>query len=195
MAHRRGSRRRWLLEGSWIFGVWLAGALVFYRAQWTSGFKWALLLFSTYYTGWFSTLAIGIALVLLVIVGLGPLIREAIALRKRRTSVICGCAGLAAGLIPFARTYLPAGQPTTYALAMHYAGRGRDLANVGQANLIWSELLKPALKARAPSGPSGPCRSWPFYPGGMSTGRRNQLRSLTLKGRYAVSLGHSPLLQ
>ena len=30
-----------------------------------------------------------------------------------------------------------------------YAGRGRDLANVGQGNLIWSELLKPALEARA----------------------------------------------
>jgi hypothetical protein len=309
VTHRRGSRRRWLLEGSWTFGVWLVGALVFYRAQLTSGFKWlrgdpadtvlaaylcehwfrvfhgqaswlspsffyplkgvlgwsdtfflyeifyaplrllgcdmflalqltvilfslvgfasfvylvrlgfgtplpaalvcgliftfsnalwvhsvhvqltgvylvpaiflvgwlgwraaagrrvwlgalltgaagllwALLLFSAYYIGWFSTLAVGIALVFLVIMGRGPLIREAIAaLRKRRTAVVCGCAGLVAGLIPFARTYLPARHPTTYASALHYAGHVRDLANVGQGNIIWSELLKSTLKARA----------------------------------------------
>ena len=39
VAHRAPSRQL-PVDGLWIFGAWLVGALVFFREQWDSSFKW-----------------------------------------------------------------------------------------------------------------------------------------------------------
>jgi hypothetical protein len=115
----------------------------------TTGLLWALLLYSTYYIGWFATLGIGVAGVLLLLVGGRPLIRRAASgVRAAWVPIAWGLSGFALGLIPFLLTYLPVRHPTSYSDAMAYSESLRDLGNVGPGNVFWSHLLGPVLGTR-----------------------------------------------
>ena len=100
----------------------------------------ALLFYSTYYVAWFSALAAGVALVALLIAGRTRRVLRAAGESGR---ALAGAAvGFGAGIIPFLVTYLPArSHHLTYAQTIGYAGRLRDVVNVGGGNLVWSRLL------------------------------------------------------
>ena len=117
----------------------------------TAGLLWALLLYSTYYVGWGSTLALALSLGLVFITGGRSLVaRAASQARAAWRWLSCLALGFVVGLIPFARTYLPARHPTSYHVAMQYAARPRDLINLGSNNLLWSHLAASVDKARLP---------------------------------------------
>jgi hypothetical protein len=114
-----------------------------------TGLLWALLLYSTYYVGWFSTLAVGVGVVLLLIVGRMSFIRQAVSeVRASWTWMACGIVGLVVGFIPFARTYLPVHHQTSYGQVMTLTGHWPDVANVGAGNLFWSHLLAHSFGVR-----------------------------------------------
>ncbi len=110
-----------------------------------AGLLWSLLLYSTYYIGWFSSLALGLVVVLLLLIGGGSFIGQAwAALRAAGTTIGWGCLGLAIGLIPFARTYLPVRHANSYGDVI--TGDLRDLFNVGYGNVLWSHALASTFK-------------------------------------------------
>lgn len=100
----------------------------------------ALLFYSTYYVAWFSALAVGVVLVALLIAGRA---RRVLRAAGESSRALAGAAvGFVAGIIPFLVTYLPArSHHLTYAQTIGYAGRLRDVVNVGGGNLIWSRVL------------------------------------------------------
>jgi hypothetical protein len=115
-----------------------------------AGLLWALILYSTYYVGWFSTLGLVIVAILLMLVGGMPFIRRALSdLRAGSVLIIFGLAGLAIGLIPFVRTYLPTRHQLRYSVVLQFAGSLRDVVNVGYGNVLWSHLLTHVVKTRA----------------------------------------------
>jgi hypothetical protein len=109
-----------------------------------AGLLWALLLYSSYYIGWYSTLALALTCTLVCLTGGRSLLTLAAA-RARAAWMWLSCLalGLAVGLIPFARTYLPARHRTLYSEVIHQWGvRPQDLLNVGTVNLVWGDLAR-----------------------------------------------------
>jgi hypothetical protein len=107
-----------------------------------AGLLWALLLYSTYYIGWYSTLALALTTVLAFLVGGRSLIARALA--EARTAwpwICCLAVGFFVGLIPFARTYLPARHRTVYAQVIRSWGVDPwNMLDVGSRNLLWGQV-------------------------------------------------------
>jgi hypothetical protein len=115
----------------------------------TAGVLWGLLFYTGYYVAWFSTLAMLVGVIFLLMMGGSGLIRRgAHEVRTGWTWMACGLAGLVLGLVPVARTYLPARHHLQYSQVMHFAGQVRDVVNVGSGNLVWSHLLRSVLMGR-----------------------------------------------
>ncbi len=106
-----------------------------------AGLLWALLLYSTYYIGWGSTLALALTCLLVLLAGGRSLIVRA-ASRARAAWMWLGCLalGFAVGLILVASTYLRNSHRYPYAEVMRFAAHPRDLVNVGTHNIFWGQL-------------------------------------------------------
>ena len=116
------------------------------------GVLFGLLLFSTFYVGWFALLACGIVgtfAVLLHIEQFGS--RSTIAILRNRARPIVGLLlGLFTALVPFALVYLPTLREfggRSYKDAMHYAPSPAEVFNVGGDNVVWGGLLGRMLSA------------------------------------------------
>jgi hypothetical protein len=118
------------------------------------GLLWALLLYSTYYIGWYSTLALVLTGALVLVAGGRSVIARAAAeARTQWTWLSCLALGFAVGMIPFARTYLPARHPTVYAQVMQsWAAHPRDLLDVGAHNVLWGSVVRSVDKSALSSG-------------------------------------------
>lgn len=119
------------------------------RAGWglAAGLLSGLVLYSTFYIGWFAVLTIaliGVGLAVLRIHAVGFL--AVWAWVRRATASFGGfVAGFAIVMIPFALTYIPVLKSKgtrTYDEAMFYAPRPGDIINVGANNLWWSAPMK-----------------------------------------------------
>lgn len=102
----------------------------------------ALVPYSTYYVSYFSVLCAVIALIVLVVSGPRSAWSWVRAELPARWAAAAGAAvGLAVGLVPFALTYLPSRPDdpgSSYAQAMAYAARWKDLVDIGRGNVLWS---------------------------------------------------------
>ena len=109
-----------------------------------SGLLAALAFFTDFYVAWFSTLASGVAVLILLAGGRRRVITLVLAwLRRSWPVVVVGSAAFVVGLIPFVVTYLPTShrlQKLSYSTVMLYAPRPRDLINVGTRNLLWTSV-------------------------------------------------------
>lgn len=103
-----------------------------------------LLLFSNYYVAWFSIVTTVLVAILFAVLGPRTVATDiAAAVRSGWRSLVAAAGGLAAGLVPFAATYLPViGQvgPRHYRDAMMYSTRWTDVVNVSTGNLVWGNL-------------------------------------------------------
>lgn len=137
-------------------------ALVFVAAWHASTDRWrlagsaggglltALLLWSTFYFGWF-TIFFG-CLIVLMTTGIGLATRGkaevAATIRERWPMAAAATTGLIVGLVPFMATYLPILDDTerrSYDEVANLAPRPLDLVNVGRDNVAWGWLVRPLL--------------------------------------------------
>ena len=114
-----------------------------------------LLLFSTYYMGYFSLVAL-LVLTLVSLFGWRRRFLSAVTtgVRERWPAVAAAGVGFAAGLGPFLATYLPTQRirpPDGYAIALAYGGGPRALLDVGPGNPIWTSALQ-TLTGTRPGG-------------------------------------------
>jgi hypothetical protein len=120
------------------------GGIVFGAA---AGLVLGLLLWSTFYLGWFAILigVVGgsIALVLQLLAGEGRRVATAIAARWR--SIVAAVAGFVAMLIGFLATYwsaLTESRGRSYQEVLGLAPRPFDMINVGRDNAAWGWLMR-----------------------------------------------------
>jgi hypothetical protein len=112
-----------------------------------AGLLWGLILYSTYYIGWFSTLALVLVFVLLLLIGGRSFIRQVFSAVSLAAPIMAYAGvGLIVGLIPFARTYLPVQHANNYAYVVSTEGNLRDVFNVGNGNVLWSHVLTRTFK-------------------------------------------------
>lgn len=115
----------------------------------------ALLLFSTYYAGWFSLFAA--ALVALLTFLFAPRVTAPQLVNTVRTgwrSILGGLGGFAIGIIPFLATYLPvvSKQGTrSYSYALTFAPKWNDVVNVGPGDRLWGHLFQHLWSAPSPN--------------------------------------------
>lgn len=115
------------------------------------GLFYAGILYTTYYTSYFTLLAAATLLVVAAVlvgssIGWQRLVDGAREAVKRYWALGAAAVGaFAVGVIPFVLTYLPAHSAnggSTYAEVRLYAGGLHDLVNVGGGNLIWTGLVR-----------------------------------------------------
>jgi hypothetical protein len=134
LSQKESSRRRYAL---------LAGA----------GSLSALVLYSSFYIGWFFLLSVGIwtvyfSILQLATEGFRPYVAH---LRSELKAGAALLAGFVVSLAPFIYTYLPALRATrkrAYSEAMGFAGRPGDLINVSKWNVVWGPFLRRIFEAR-----------------------------------------------
>ncbi len=135
LSQRESTKRRYVL---------LAGA----------GSLSALVLYSSFYIGWFFLLAVGIwtvyfSILQLATEGFRPYVAQ---LRAELKSGVALLAGFVVSLAPFVYTYLPALRATrkrAYSEAMGFAGRPGDLINVSKWNVVWGPFLRRVFESRS----------------------------------------------
>jgi hypothetical protein len=110
------------------------------------GVLYALFLFSTYYTAWFTLLAAGIVAVLAFLFAPKESSNRCVdGLRTGWRSILGGIIGFGIGIVPFLLTFLPVvSQLGTrhYKRAMSFAPKWTDIVNVGTGNLLWGHLFQ-----------------------------------------------------
>jgi len=109
-----------------------------------SGLLTAVSFYTGYYVTWFSFLAGGIAFALLIAAGGRTVLTSLLnGLRHGWQLLLVGAGAFSVGIVPFLLTYLPARRVHTrsYADALMFATRPRDLINVGTGNL-WSRAIR-----------------------------------------------------
>ena len=119
------------------------------RHRWlfASGALTGLVVYSSFYIGWFFLLAVGIFGICFSLLQLASGGYRTY-LTKLRTQIRSGATlllGFAFSLIPFVITYLPALRSTrkrSYSEALGFAGRPGDLINVSRWNAIWGPVLR-----------------------------------------------------
>jgi hypothetical protein len=131
----------------------------------------ALVLFTSFYIGWFMILTaavLGIVLVLVLLLkerSLHPfwqLIRGA---GQHKINLSLGVLAFGITLVPFLMTYLPTLQRTggrSFEEAVMYMAEPIDIYNIGSRNLVWAALLNPyydRLASRPGNGEK--IRGWP----------------------------------
>jgi hypothetical protein len=110
-----------------------------------SGLLTAISFYTGYYVTWFSCLAAGIAVALLIAAGGRTALRGLLnTLRRGQQLLLVGAGAFALGIVPFLLTYLPARRVHTrsYQDALMFAARPHDLINVGNGNLVWSRVIR-----------------------------------------------------
>jgi hypothetical protein len=114
-----------------------------------------LLLFSTYYMGYFSLVAVVVLALVCLFGWRRRFLSAALAgIRERWPAVVAAAVGFAAGLGPFLATYLPTQRirpPDAYAIALAYGGGPRALLDIGGGNPIWTSALQ-TLTGTRPGG-------------------------------------------
>jgi hypothetical protein len=143
----------------------------------------ALVLFTSFYIGWFTilTAAVFVAMAALVQVltqrSFAPVSEWLRAAFARRWLFAVAALAFVVALIPFLITYLPTLKDTggrAFGESLLYSAGPGDLTNVGPGNLVWGHLLKAVL-------------AHPFRPGERMVGWPPFILLLTLGGA-AVSL-------
>jgi hypothetical protein len=114
------------------------------------GLLLGLLLWSTFYVGWFAGLLGGAALAMGVAIGSvgGRWADIVAAVRSRATLLAAWGVGFVVGLVPFMATYLPVlsdAPSRSYDDVAALAPRPLDVLNVGRHNLAWGWLVEPVL--------------------------------------------------
>lgn len=108
-----------------------------------------MLVYSTFYVGYFSFISGVILLVAALAVGRARFVRAVLTgVVRRWPAVVCAAAGFGIGLGAFIATYLAAQRESpadNYAIALAYAGRLRDVINIGGGNVIWSSVIHSAV--------------------------------------------------
>jgi hypothetical protein len=112
----------------------------------------ALMFFTDFYVAWFSSIAAGIAFVILLAISRRPLLRAlGKGLRSSWLLVVTMAAAFAIGLVPFLITYLPAMKTVhhlSYRTIMIYAPHPRDVINVGTNNILWTSAVHHVVSSR-----------------------------------------------
>jgi hypothetical protein len=136
------------------------------------GLLLALVLFTSFYIGWFTILAAGVAIMcalLLQIVrahNLSPLSQLTQALRVKGPLCAMAVLGFAVAIVPFLYTYLPTLKETggrSFQDNLISSSQPIDLVNVGQGNWVWGHTLNAVRLALAhrPMLPAENQRGWP----------------------------------
>ena len=114
----------------------------------------AMVLYSSFYVGWFAIFALGIFTIffsVLEIVSSGaPSYFQKVSRQLNR--VAAALFGFGLGLLPFLYTYLPvlgATERRAYSVAMGFAGRPGDLLNVSKWNVLWGPLAERLISSAA----------------------------------------------
>src|SRR5262249_8172241 len=113
-----------------------------------SGLLTAILFYTGYYVAWFSCLAAGIALALLLAAGRRAVVRSLLdGLCRGWRPVLMAAVVFTIGIVPVLLTYLPArqGHTRTYQDALLYAAWPHDLINIGPGNLVWGRVIRTIL--------------------------------------------------
>jgi hypothetical protein len=112
-----------------------------------AGLLLALLLWSTFYLGWFAVVVGGLAALVaagaIVVSGGGRALVASVAARRWR--VVAAGGGFGLGMIGFLTTYWSAitdGRTRSYAEVAGFAPRPADLFNVGRDHVVWGWLLR-----------------------------------------------------
>jgi hypothetical protein len=124
------------------------------QAVWgaTAGLLWGLILFSTYYIGWFAALGAVVFVIVFVpfqirLIGF----RRCIAFVSGRwTAMTAFVVGSLFGLVPFVMVYLPVLRSVggrSYDDAMFYAATPRDILNLGESNYLWGSFVRSHVAA------------------------------------------------
>ena len=137
----------------------------------TFGVLLALVLFTSFYIGWFTVLLCGTGLVFLMVSafiadsGLWPLSQIVRDLGAQRLSVFLGISAFLVALVPFLVVYWPAFRRTgTRDLAgtLFYMPSALGVFDVGRDNFVWGRVSETLEQVISPGGlhehPSG----WPF---------------------------------
>jgi hypothetical protein len=134
-----------LLIGLLAFRCWSGHPLRSLLLGIACGLLAAQAFFTDFYVAWFSTLAGGIAFVILLIAGrLRWVPRLLGGLRETWQLVLTIGVAFVVGLVPFLMTYLPTESSLPklgYAGVMRYAPRPRDVINVGPGNVLWTSVV------------------------------------------------------
>jgi hypothetical protein len=118
----------------------------------SSGILTALILFTSFYIGWFIMLltsVLALATLLAYVVyerSLDPFSRLIRTVNQHKLYLFLGVLAFAIALVPFMRTYLPAIQHTggrNFDEVAMYMASPLDLYNVGPLNFVWGRLLAP----------------------------------------------------
>ena len=140
----------WLVPGIVLLGVLAFRSFAGHRLRSlvlgaAFGLLVALMFFTDFYVAWFSSIAAGIAFVILLAFGRRPLLRTlGKGLRSSWLLVVTMAAAFAIGLVPFLITYLPAQRTVhhlSYRTIMLFAPRPQDLINVGTGNILWTSAV------------------------------------------------------
>jgi hypothetical protein len=136
------------------------------------GLLLALVLFTSFYIGWFAIFAGGIAIASALLAGalraraLSPL-REWTRLAADRSPMLATAVFVfSVAMIPFLITYLPALKQTggfVFQEVLLYSGRPLDLMNIGRGNWVWGRTLDTVMIAsgHGPMVYSEAQRGWP----------------------------------
>ena len=165
------------------------------------GILLALVLFTSFYIGWFATLAAGLVAVsaLLITVvrtqSLSPLRQWVRALAYRGPLLAVALLSFSVAIIPFLMTYLPTLKQTggrTFQEDLMYSSHPWDLINVGGSNWAWGHPLNAVMVklAHRQMVPGENQRGWPpltlaLIAAGLFLGLSRQ----DVRGRVGAALG------
>jgi len=150
----------WMVPGVLLLGVLAFRAWPEHRARSrvlgaACGLLAALIFFTSFYVAWFSVIAIGVALTILLLGGRRRVASRLLTqLQSAWSLVLTMGLAFAVGLVPFVLTYLPAQKQVhhlSYGKIMSYAPRPRDLVNVGTHNVLWSSIVQRIVPSLLPT--------------------------------------------
>jgi hypothetical protein len=125
-----------------------------YACGMACGILMALVLFTSFYVGWFTIFAGASFLLIAVLVqileprSIAPLSEWFQAAFAKRRLIVATVLAFIVAMIPFLLTYLPVLKSTggrTFADSMGYSLKPLDFLNVGSGNWMWGRILKPLL--------------------------------------------------
>lgn len=109
-----------------------------------------LILFTSYYVGWFMLAATGLATVCITVCAPAAVVSIVGRLRAHASAVAvvaaCGTVGLAVALVPFVMTYQSALELSggrTFAEVAYFTPRVANIVHYGDTNLLWGQVLPP----------------------------------------------------
>ncbi len=138
----------------------------------SAGFLWALVLFTSFYIGWFTLLFCATGLLFFAAStvaasrSMQPIRTIGAELWKQRSSLLLGLLAFLVGLIPFLIVYLPAMRHTgTRDLpgTLYYMPSPLGVFDVGRDNVVWGFMARRIEALIAPGGLHEHPTGWPLF--------------------------------